>query len=145
MKKLITLFMVIIMVFCFVSCVATTSATVSKEETSSETFSAFSEAVIVDEQGVKFTVTSMPYDDSIWGAGIKVRLENDTDKNLMYALDNVSINGYMVNVLFATTVSAGKKENTSITIFSSEAFLRTWGTEAFSVSRYCAIRRMFFT
>ena len=40
--------------------------------------------------------------------------------DIVFSTDSFSINGYMVSVLFATKVAAGKKENTLITIFDSD-------------------------
>lgn len=121
MKKFISLFITILMVFCFASCSETSAApTNSLAVNSEEAVPAFTEQMLVNESDVSFTITSAPYEDDFWGMGIKVRLENNTDKTLMYSLDNVSVNGYMVNVLFATEVAPDKKDNTSITIFSSD-------------------------
>ena len=78
------------------------------------------EYIIAQDDNVSFIIKGAPYDDRIWGTAIDVYLENNTNKNLMFTIDEVSINGYMVNPLFATTVAAGKKENTSITIFADD-------------------------
>ena len=54
------------------------------------------------------------------GYGVKVFLENKTDKELMFSVDQVSVNGYMCDPLWATTVAAGKKANEQITFFKSD-------------------------
>lgn len=124
MKKILVLILTLCMVLYFVGCrtsEAQTANTTISEITSSETEApTFAENVVVNENGVVFAITSTPYKNNILGASIKVRLENNTDKTLMYSLDNVSVNGYMVHALFATEVTANKKENTSIKIFNSD-------------------------
>ena len=58
--------------------------------------------------------------DDMFGYVLKLRLENKTDKTLMYSAENVSVNGFMVEPLFAQTVSAGNKANADFTIFDTD-------------------------
>lgn len=58
--------------------------------------------------------------DSIWGATVNLHLENYTDNTMFFTVDNVSANGFMMNPLFAETVSANMKSNTGITFFLSD-------------------------
>ena len=109
MKKLFTLLLAMCITIGLVACSSTPA---TKEIT-------FEEQVLLDNEYITFTITDAPKED-FWGQSISVYLENKTDKTLMYALDNVSVNGYMVDVLFATEVEHDKKENTSITIFSND-------------------------
>lgn len=51
---------------------------------------------------------------------LKLSLQNNTDKNLRFTTDDVSINGLMAEPLFSAGVAAGKKANDSITFRSSE-------------------------
>jgi hypothetical protein len=88
-------------------------------ETTATTEAPVAIEIFSNEQAL-FTITSNPYEDGFWGQLINVHLENTTDTTLMFALENVSVNGYMVNALFATEVAAGKQANTSITIFDTE-------------------------
>lgn len=128
MKKIFALFLALIMMLSLCACGTTPDKSGSvnitpatEAPTTPPTVTpAFTEQAIVDKNDVKFILTSAAYEDGFWGQMIDVRLENNTTKNLMYSLDAVSINGYMVDVLFATEVAAGKKENTSITIFSTD-------------------------
>jgi len=67
------------------------------------------------------TVTVKGYDEKdLFGYSVKVFLENKTDKELMFSVDNVSVNGYMCDPFWATTVAAGKKANEQITFFESD-------------------------
>jgi hypothetical protein len=71
-----------------------------------------------DNITVKFTGTEQ---DSLWGYTLKIFLENKTDKDLMFSVDDVSVNGFMCDPFWASTVSAGKKANEKVT-FSEAAF-----------------------
>ena len=67
------------------------------------------------------TVIIKGYDeDALLGYGVNVFLENKTDKELMFSVSEVSVNGYMCDPFWATTVSAGKKANEQITFFKSD-------------------------
>jgi hypothetical protein len=85
------------------------------------------EQVLVEDDNitVKFTGTQ---EDSLWGYTVKVYLENNTEKDLMFSVDDVSVNGYMCDPFWASTVAAGKKANEKIT-FSEAAFAEN-GIEA---------------
>ena len=77
------------------------------------------EQVLVDQDGIK--ITALKYvKDSIWGDGIKVLLENETDKDVMVGCNALIVNDYMINDLFASDVAAGKKSNETIYLSSSE-------------------------
>ena len=77
------------------------------------------EQVLVDQDGIK--ITALKYvKDSIWGDGIKVLIENETDKDVMVGCNALIVNDYMINDLFASDVAAGKKSNETIYLSSSE-------------------------
>ena len=77
------------------------------------------EQVLVDQDGIK--ITALKYvKDSIWGDGIKVLIENETDKDVMVGCNALIVNDYMINDLFASEVAAGKKSNETIYLSSSE-------------------------
>ena len=70
--------------------------------------------VVVDNENITFTVKSTYYDDT-WGEyGLKVYLENKTPDAVMFALEDVSVNGYMCDPFWASEVAGEKKENTNI-------------------------------
>lgn len=66
-----------------------------------------SDNVIVDNEYVTVVVTGYE-NDTIWGYTVKLFLLNKTDKNVMFSADEASVNGYMADPFFATSVSAGK-------------------------------------
>lgn len=76
------------------------------------------ELVLLDESGIKITAKSL--DKTGWlGPELKLLIENSTDKNLTVQINNVSINGYMVDASMSEDVAAGKKANGEITFFAS--------------------------
>jgi hypothetical protein len=75
--------------------------------------------VLVDEKDIVITATEY-VTDSIMGDGIKVLLENNSDKDVMVGCDALIVNDYMITDLFASEVAAGKKSNDTIYLSSSE-------------------------
>lgn len=66
-----------------------------------------SDNVIIDNENVTVVVTGYE-DDEIWGYTVNLYLLNKTDKDLMFTVDEASVNGYMADPLYATSVSGGK-------------------------------------
>ena len=79
----------------------------------------FSEITLVDDANCTVTVKSID-EDALFGYTLNVYLENKTDKELMYTVDNVSVNGFMCDPFWATTVAPGKKSNAQITFMESD-------------------------
>ena len=77
------------------------------------------EQVLYDQDGLKITAKEYTSDD-IWGDGIKVLIENDTDQDIMLSCDALIVNDYMIHDLFASEIAAGKKANETIYLSSSE-------------------------
>lgn len=80
----------------------------------------FEENVLVNNDKITFTVTGVKQ-DPIWGYTLQVFVENKTDKNLMFSMDDVSVNGFMVDPLWAESIAPGKKSNGEIR-FSEKSF-----------------------
>lgn len=59
-------------------------------------------------------------ENSFWGMAILLYCENTSGKNVGISVDDMSINGFMTNPLFSTTVYDGKKSIDDITVFSSD-------------------------
>lgn len=66
-----------------------------------------SDTVIVDNEDVTVTVTGYEMDE-IWGYTVNLFLINRTDKDVVFTVDEASVNGYMADPFFAADVSAGK-------------------------------------
>ncbi|MCD7949932.1 MAG: hypothetical protein LUG12_06720 [Erysipelotrichaceae bacterium] len=78
-----------------------------------------SDNVLVDNDDV--TVIVIGYDpDDTWGYGVNLYLVNKTDTEVMFSLDDASINGYMIDPFYATAVSAGKSAFSTISWYDSD-------------------------
>lgn len=59
-------------------------------------------------------------EDSFWGNGIVLYLENNTDQNIIVQVNDMSVNGFMMTPLFSSTIYANKKAVDDITLMQSE-------------------------
>ena len=59
-------------------------------------------------------------EDSFWGTAILLYCENTSGKNISISVEELSINGFMMNPLFSTTIYDGKMSLDEITIFSTD-------------------------
>lgn len=69
--------------------------------------------IIIDNEYATVIVTGYEEDD-IWGYTVNFFLINKTDKNVMFSVDEASVNGYMADPFFAKEVMAGKCAFSSI-------------------------------
>lgn len=77
------------------------------------------EQVLVEQDGIK--ITALEYvRDNIWGDGIKVLIENESEKDVTVGCDALIVNDYMIYDLFVSEIAAGKKSNATIYLSSSE-------------------------
>ena len=81
----------------------------------------FEETVLVDNEHCTFKITAIE-ENNLLGYTLKAFLENKTEKELMFSLSNVSVNGFMCDPVWAASVSAGMKANENIR-FSESDFL----------------------
>lgn len=65
------------------------------------------DTVAVDNEYVSVIVTEYAV-DPIWGYCAKLFLVNKTDKELMFTAEDVSVNGFMIDPLYAEVVEGGK-------------------------------------
>lgn len=72
-----------------------------------------SDNVIIDNEYVTVVVTGYN-DDNIWGYTVNMFLINKTDTDVMFSIDEASVNGYMADPFYATTVSANKCKFSSV-------------------------------
>ncbi len=76
--------------------------------------------LVYDEDDIKIVVKGLSENDSIWGPGIVVYIENNTDNVVMIQARDVSINGFMIDPIFSCDISAGKHAIDAITFMSSD-------------------------
>ena len=77
------------------------------------------EQVLVDQDGIKITATEY-VTDSIWGDGIKLLVENNSDRDYTIGCDALIVNDYMITDLFSADVAAGKKSTEGMYLSSTE-------------------------
>ena len=96
-----------------------TEAPESEPEETPEAKSEFQEKTIVDNEYCTVILKDID-EDGLWGYSWKIYLENKTaDKTLMFSMNNTSVNGVMVDPLWAATVAPGKKSNETISWMST--------------------------
>lgn len=88
------------------------------ESSSSKAEVSIDESVIVDQDGIKITATEY-VSDSIMGDGIKLLVENNSDKDYTVGCDALIVNDYMITDLFVSEIAAGKKANETMYLSSS--------------------------
>ena len=77
------------------------------------------EQLLIDQNDIKITATEY-LQDPIWGEGIKLLLENNSDKDITIGCNALIVNDYMITDLFASSIAAGKKANETMYLSSQE-------------------------
>lgn len=77
------------------------------------------ETILLDQDGLVITAKKL-VDDPIWGIGLQVLIENNTEDNLGVQCNSLIVNNYMITDLFSSSVAAGKKANETIYLSSTE-------------------------
>lgn len=77
------------------------------------------EQVLFDQEGIVITATEFVEDD-IWGDGVKLLLENNSEKSVTVSCNALIVNNYMISDFFVADVAAGKKANEIMYLSSSE-------------------------
>lgn len=98
----------------------------STEEQSDSVGVTIEEQVLFEQDGI--VVTAKEYvTDSIWGDGIKLLIENNSEKTVTIGCNALIVNNYMITDLFVSEVAAGKKSNEVMYLSSAE--LKAAGVE----------------
>ena len=134
-QKIVSVFMIVALCVSFAACrssdssgetgtdpvstVGSTGTTAPETTVSTKDPAEFREIVLVDDENCTVTVKSVK-SDGLFGYTLQVFLENKTDVELMFTVDDVSVNGYMCDPFWASTVSAGKKANEEISFSESD-------------------------
>lgn len=90
--------------------------------------------ILVDNEYATAIVTGYTK-DSIWGYTVNLFLVNKSDKELMFSVNDASVNGYMADPFFAKAVTAGKCAFTSM----------SWSDSALEENSITAIEEIEFT
>lgn len=76
--------------------------------------------VLVDANGIKIVGKGLSANDSIWGPGVILYIENNSDKNITIQTRDVSVNGFMVETIMSEEVVASKKAMSAVQFLSSD-------------------------
>ncbi len=77
------------------------------------------EQVLFDQEGIIVTAKEYVTEDFM-GDGIKLLIENNSDKTVMVGCTALIVNNYMIQDLFASEIAAGKKANEIMYLSSSQ-------------------------
>ena len=102
-----------------VDAVAEGSTEKEAAEPSSKVTTTIDEQVLINQAGIVVTATEY-VTDKIWGDGVKLLLENSTDKDVTVGCDALIVNDYMISDLFVSDIAAGKKANETLYISSQQ-------------------------
>lgn len=76
--------------------------------------------VLLEQDGIKIVGKGLSSDDSFWGPGLILYVENNSEQNITVQARDVSINGFMVESSMSEDVVAGKKAMSAVQFFSSD-------------------------
>lgn len=76
--------------------------------------------VLVETNGVKIVGKGLSANDSFWGPGVILYIENNSDKNITIQTRDVSVNGFMVETIMSEEVVPGKKAMSAVQFLSSD-------------------------
>ena len=72
-----------------------------------------------DSDGIKIVGKGFSSDDSIFGPGLIIYIENNSDTDRTVQVRDTSVNGFMIDTVMSQDVVAGKKAITAVTFLSS--------------------------
>ncbi len=122
MKKILCVLLAAACIFTLAACSDTAGSETgspSTETTVPATDAPVKELVLVDNEHALVKVTAIDA-ANFWGYTLKVFIENKTDKELMFTVDSVSVNGFMCDPFWAASVAPGMKANESISFSESD-------------------------
>ena len=99
----------------------------AENDASASSVPTIEEQVLIDTNGIKITAKEY-LTDKIWGDGIKLLIENSSDKDYTVGCDALIVNDYMITDLFSSKVAAGKNANE--TMYLSSTGLKAAGIES---------------
>jgi predicted small lipoprotein YifL len=131
-KKIFALMMAWLLVFSLSACgdsstqkpitddeVAPSSTTQGSDSSTESVAVTIDETVLLDRDGLLITAKEF-VDDTIWGQGVKVSIENNMGEDIAVQCNSLVANNYMISDLFSCSVVDGKKANDTIYLSSSE-------------------------
>ncbi|MBU5627751.1 copper amine oxidase N-terminal domain-containing protein [Oscillibacter sp. MSJ-2] len=78
------------------------------------------DGLIVDKENIKIYYHGISTSDSYMGGyGIKLKIVNDSNRDVMIQVRNLSVNGIMTDSIFSCDIAAGKTAIDEITLYQS--------------------------
>ena len=75
---------------------------------------------LYDADDIKITTEGF-VDEDIWGMGIQLAIENNSDRHLCVSIEDASLDGYMVTMLGCLDVTSGMKDKEVITFCDDDS------------------------
>ena len=76
--------------------------------------------VIAEVNGIKIVSKGLSEEDSFWGPGLVVYIENNSDQDITIQARDVSINGFMVEPSMSEDIVAGRRAITAVQFFDTD-------------------------
>lgn len=76
--------------------------------------------VLLDSNGIKIVGKGLSTDDSFWGPGVILYIENNSDQNITVQTRDTSVNGFMVDSTISESVLVGKKAITAVQFYDTD-------------------------
>ena len=73
--------------------------------------------IIFDDKDIKIYVLGLDEEDPTWGTEVNLYIENNSDKNTAISINEVSVNGFMVDTYFSADLEANKKTYKDIVLY----------------------------
>lgn len=125
MKKMMAFVLVLVLLIALTACGGNSTKTnldsgdaVTQTATDAQAVT-IERMVLVDQNGLVITAQEL-VEDSLWGTGVNILIENNSDNDLGIQCKSLTVNGFMVTDLFSSTIAAGKKANDTIYLSSSQ-------------------------
>lgn len=122
MKKYLALLLVVVVTLTMVGCGKSkkeeTAPKAVTNKSTSITKANIEEKVIMEEEGIKVTAKSISYTGNV--TDIKLLIENNTENDLNFSANLLSVNGIMIDSGLYANVAAGKKSNESISLYNED-------------------------
>lgn len=76
--------------------------------------------LLYNDKDIRIIAKGISSDDSFFGPGLVMFIENLRDESIVVQARDVSINGFMVSTIFSTELAPGKRAVDAVTFLSSE-------------------------
>lgn len=76
--------------------------------------------VYVDTNGIRIIGKGLSTDDSFWGPGVKLYIENNSGQNITVQVRDVSVNGFMTDSSMSEDVLDGKRAISAVQFYDTD-------------------------